>query len=421
MFNYRTIGLLKREFKEKLLSKAFIISTLAVPLLMILILGFQALIMSYDGDENTKLEIITEDAALTEAFKNEFSNLEFVKNNYYSFQYKTKSNAELENYLEEQKKNLLNEKLSGIIFVSDSSKASKKVKYFSKVPNNPTISQKVSRHLNKVLVDNYFANKDLSKNDLSFARTNVDLTGFKISEDEDIKEEGFGKLALSYIITFLLYISLLMIGQTTMQSVMEEKMSRVVEVLLSSVSSKEFLTAKILGASLIGVSQMIVWLIPIMLVGFTTIFTLPADLQLHISPWQITYLLFNFFVGLLTFLSLFVTVGSIYDNPQDAQSAMTPLMMLIIIPFFISFSLAKNPGNLIAEISSILPFFSVIVMPARMTIIDVPVWQLVASIAVNLFTIYMLFPIAGKIFRIGLLKTGKKPTLKEVSKWLKYD
>ncbi|PID61671.1 MAG: hypothetical protein CR986_02490 [Ignavibacteriae bacterium] len=421
MFNYRIIGLLKREFKEKLLSKAFIISTLAVPLIMILALGFQALIMSYDGDENTKLEIITEDAALTEAFKNEFSNLGFVESNYYTFEYKTKSNTELANYLEEQKKDLLDEKLNGIIFVSDSSKASKKVKYFSKVPNNPTISQKISRHLNKVLVDNYFADKDLSKDDLSFARTNVALTGFKISEDEDIKEEGYGKLLLSYLFTFLLYISLLMIGQTTMQSVMEEKMSRVVEVLLSSVNSKEFLTAKILGASIIGVVQMMVWLIPIILVGFTTLFTLPMNFELQISAWQIFYLLLNFFIGLLTFLSLFVTVGAIYDNPQDAQSAMGPLMMLIIIPFFISFSLAKNPGNLIAEVSSMLPFFSIIVMPARMTLVDIPIWQFVVSIAVNLLTIYLLFPIAGKIFRIGLLKTGKKPTLKEVGKWLKYD
>lgn len=420
MFNYRIIGILKRELQEKLLSKAFIIMTISIPLLMLVFIGLQTLIFSYDGDKNTKLELITESDSLTQSFKEEFEQLPFVKNNYYSFKYLTKSNTELKDYLEERKNDLIDEKLSGIIFISDSTLTSKKPAYYSKTPNNLTITQKLSGHINKVLVNNYFKDKDLSEMDLDFARNRVDFNGFKVSKDKDIEEEGYGGLVLSYLFTFLLYISLIMMGQMTMQSVMEEKNSRIVEVLLSSVSSKELMSGKILGASITGVAQMAVWLIPVILVSFTTIFALPSDFNVSISLGQVFYLLFNFFLGLVTFLGLFAMIGSIFENAQEAQSGMWPIMMLIIIPFFIAMSLVQNPANPIAMVASMFPFANIIVMPARMTIADIPVWQFVLSIIVSFITIIAIFPVAGKIFRVGILRTGKKPKWSEVVKWLKY-
>ena len=246
MFNYRIIGLLKRELQEKLLSKAFIIMTLSIPLLMVLIFGFQALIFSYSGDENTKLELITESPELTEIFKSEFEDLPFIKNKYYSFEYLTKNKEELKNYLEEKRTDLVDERLNGIIFISDSAKGNKNVEYYSKTPKNSTVTQKLRGYINEVLVDNYFRGKDLSENDLKFARSRIDFTEFKVTSDKDIEEEGYGGLILSYLFTFLLYLSLIMMGQMTMQSVMEEKNSRVVEVFLSSVNSKELWPEKYL-------------------------------------------------------------------------------------------------------------------------------------------------------------------------------
>lgn len=420
MFNYRMIGLLKRELNEKLLSKTFLIMTLSLPLLMFVIIGVQTLLFSYEGDENTKLELITESEQLTESFKKELEELPFIKNNYYSFEYKTISEENLNSYLEEKKPDILNETLSGIIYVSDSAKVSKQLKYYAKVPKNLTVTQKINGYLNKVLVDNYFTDKDLSDDDLSFARERVNFAGYKISEDEDIEEEGYGNLVLSYLFTFLLYISLIMIGQMTMQAVMEEKNSRVMEVLLSSVSSKELMTSKIFGASITGVFQMAVWLIPVIVVSFTTLFALPNGIEFDISVSQIIYLLFNYFLGLLTFIGLFVMIGSIFDNAQDAQSGLWPVMMLIMIPFFVAMSMAKNPANPMAEIASMLPFASIIVMPARMTLVDVPIWQFVVSIAVTIGTIFAIFPVAGKIFQVGVLRTGKKPKWSEIVKWLKF-
>lgn len=419
MFNYRIIGLLKRELREKLLSKTFIIMTIAIPALMLIFIGMQTILMSYEGDENSNFDLITDNFELTQNFEQEFSQLPFIKNGYYKLNYLTKSKDELKNYLEEKRNEIIDEKIMGIFYVSDSSFVNKKIDYYSKAPNNLTVTQKLSGYFNKVLVNKYFLGKNLSEEDLSFARQRVDFTGFKVTKAEKIEEEGYGNLVLSYLFTFLLYISLIMMGQMTMQSVMEEKNSRVVEVLLSSVSSKELMTSKILASSITGVFQMAVWLIPVILVAFTTIFALPNDLQLKVTLGQVIYLLLNFFLGLLTFLGLFATIGSIFENAQEAQSGMWPIMMLIIFPFFIAMSMVNNPANAIAEIASMFPFSSIIVMPARMTLVEVPIWQFALSILISIATIFAIFPIAGKIFRIGILRTGKKPKWSEVIKWLK--
>jgi ABC-2 type transport system permease protein len=248
----------------------------------------------------------------------------------------------------------------------------------------------------------------------------VNFTGFKVSKDQAIEEAGYGNLILSYLFTFLLYISLLMMGQMTMQSVMEEKNSRIAEVLLSSVNSRELMTGKIFGASITGIFQMAVWLAPIILVSSTSLFLLPKSIIISITAGQVIYLLINYFIGLVTFLGLYAMIGSIFSNPQEAQSGMWPIIMLIMIPFFIAMSLVKNPMNPIAIIASMFPFANIIVMPARMTLSDVPIWQFILSILVGIATIFAIFPVAGKIFSIGILRTGKKPSWGEVVKWLKY-
>jgi len=205
-----------------------------------------------------------------------------------------------------------------------------------------------------------------------------------------------------------------------MQSVIEEKNNRIVEVLLSSVKSKELLTGKILGSAITGVLQMTIWLSPVIIVALTGWIKLPFEIIFNISIFQAFYFILNFFVGLIIFLGLFAAVASIFDNVQDTQSAMFPLIMLIMIPFFITISLIKNPTNSLAKIASMFPFSSIIVMPARMALVDVPVWQFLVSFTVNVITLILIFPIAGKIYRVGILKTGKKPGLAEVIRWVRH-
>jgi len=205
-----------------------------------------------------------------------------------------------------------------------------------------------------------------------------------------------------------------------LQSVIEEKSNRIVEVILSSVGPKELMMGKIIGAGLTALIQMAIWLSPIILVISTSWFALPADLTFSITINHILYLMVNFALGLLIFLSLFAMMGAIFDNPQDAQSGMWPVMLLIIIPFLMALSMMENPNSPIANVAALLPFTSIMIMPIKMTVVDVPIWQLILCIVVNTATLFAIFPVVGKIYRVGILRTGKKPKWSEVIKWLKY-
>lgn len=419
MFNNRVIAVFKREVRERVISKGFILMTILLPLFMFGLIGIQVLLMK-EGSTKFNVTIISEELDLTNKLQNELLLTDGVKEGNLILQFNTMSREDFKDFLTSKKQDVLDEKITGILYVPASALKDKKLEYYSKTPQNRRLSEMLNRPINKVLIDTYFSNRALSMEELNFARQGLDVTGFKVSKEEGFEEAGYGSLILTYLFTFLLYISLLMMGQMIMQSVIEEKSSRIVEVILSSVSSKELMIGKILGSGATGLLQMAIWLTPVIMVASTTWFMLPPEVSISLTTFQIIYFLVNFFLGLVIFLGLFATVGAIFDNPQDAQSGLWPVMLLIIIPFFIAFSMIENPNSAIARISSFVPFANIIVMPARMTIADVPIFQLLLSLLISIITLIAIFPLAGKIYRIGVLRTGKKPKWSEVIKWLKY-
>ena len=394
--------------------------TILLPLFMIGILAFQTFLYSYEGDSNTNLIIVTESDSLKAEMQKEFEQLPFVKSGYYKINFESMNNTELDKYINTHKSELLSETLTGLIFVSDSAMFTKQVEYFSKNPTNRTLFDKVRPTINNVLVTNYFRGKDISEEDISYARQNVGFNNFRISSEKSVEEEGAGTVIVAFLFTFLLYFSLIFTGQMMMRSVVAEKSNRIVEILLSSANSKELMTGKIVGTSITGLIQMAIWLLPVILLVTTAWFTLPPEFTLKLNMFQVGYFLLNYFIGLITFMGLFTSVGAIFDNEQDTQSGMWPIMMLIMIPFFIAIAMLENSSNSIARIASLLPFASIIVMPARMVLSEIPVWQFVVSFIVNIATMVLLFPLAGKVYRVGILMSGKKPKWSEVAKWLRY-
>jgi len=419
MFNRRTMAVLKRELKNKLFSKTFILMTLLIPIFLFGIMGLQTFVLTFSGNEKTNLVLVTENENLTQKIKTDFDSLPFVKSGNTQFEYKTISKAGFTGYLEENKKMMLDDKISGIIFIPGNVLKDKIVEYYSKNAKNYQLFDKLREPMNNILLQVYFADKKLSTDEINFVKNKVDFNEFRISSGKKIEAAGIGNTIVALLFAFLLYFSLLFTGTMVMRAVVEEKNNRIVEVLLSSVNSTELMTGKILGTSITGLLQMVIWMLPLILLISTSLFILPPEFVVSISMWQVLYFLFNFFLALITFMGLFASVGAIFDNDQDAQSGVWPIMIIVMIPFFIVMGMQSNPDNTIAKIGSMFPFGSFIIMPARMALIDVPIWQFLLSIAVNIATMLILFPLSGKIYRTGILMTGKKPTWGEVIKWLK--
>lgn len=419
LLNYRIIAVIRRELREKLMSKAFIFMTLLMPVIMFAIMGFQALMVLYQGDKGTMVEIVTESEELTSSCKDNFSDLDFVKSGSWSISCNTVSADNLKQYIESRKQELLTNRVTGIIFIPKKAFEDKNIDYYARTPNKLTIYEKMNGPINKLLIDQYFSEKSLSREDLSFARMSVKFNNFKVTKDEKIEEQGIGNMILAFVFAFLLYMSLLIGGTMTMSSVLEEKTSKVVEVLLSSVSGRELMAGKIVGSTITSLAQMIIWLSPLIVIMSTTWITLPERVKIDAGLGYLVYFLFNFGLGLLIYQGLFSTVGAIFNDQQEAQQGVFPLIMLILIPFFICFTMLRNPDNQIAVIASYLPFTNILVMPCRFTLVDMSFIYPLISCLVNVATLVIIFPVAGKIYKIGILRTGTKPGWKEVIKWVK--
>lgn len=420
MISHGTKAVLRRELREKLLSKSFISMTLFIPLFIIGIMALQTYIMTFEDDKVSTLVLGVESKVLLDSLKKEFSDTEYLKENKLVLIYDKIGEGGVDSSLNKFKKDIADEKLTGYLYLPANVLEEKDIDYYSVNPNNRSVYGKITQKINKVLMEIYFEGKNLSESDLKFAKKSVDIKGLRVGHDESIKEVGFGNTIVSFLFSFLLYMSLLINGTIMMRSVLEEKNNRIVEVLLSSIRPVDMMVGKILGTSITGVLQMAIWLSPLVLLLTTGWFSLPPKFDLNLEPMLLVYFLFNYFIALVTYLGLFAAVGSMFDNDQDAQNGLWPVMMLVMIPFFIALGLQGNPGNAMAKVASMIPFSLYLVMPARISLIDVPMWQFLVSNVVGIVTMFIIFRVAAKVYRIGILMTGKKPTWGEIIKWVRY-
>ena len=419
MLNKRVLTLIKRELQVRLMSKTFILMTVLIPVFLFGLIGIQLLIHSMGKNESAKVLIVSDSQEILNSLETEFPRLPEVRNGNYKITYENIGSGSFDTRLNELKPKIVNESITGVVYIPSSALKNKNIQYYSVNPNNRTLFNIIKSSINKTLVSLYFKNEQLSGADIDFARNDVDIAGFRITKEEKVEKGSSANLIVALLFSFLLYMSLIFAGTMTMNSVVEEKNSRIVEILLSSASSMELMTGKILGTAIIEFVQMFIWLIPVILLITTSWFSLPPEFTLQINSGFILYFLINYLVAVITFVGLFTAVGAIFDNPQDTQSGMWPLLMLIMIPFFIAIGIQDNPQSTLARVASFFPFSSLMVMPARMTMIDVPWWQVSLSFIINIAVLFSIFPVAGKVYRVGILKTGKKPKWSEVAKWLK--
>ncbi|MBP9581280.1 MAG: ABC transporter permease [Ignavibacterium sp.] len=419
MFNRRTLAIIKRELKMKLFSRSFILMTLLVPLFMIGIFSIQYLVHSFSEEERVDLIVVSDSDEILNKLQNEIFQTSSFKSGDLTARFEKTELDSFKSKLNEIKPDIIAQRITGVVFIPSTSLQSKGVEYYSSNPNNSSLFYKIKPSINKTLVEIYFSARQLTDDEIKFARKDVDINGFRVSSDEKVAEEGYGNRIAMILFSFLLYMALIFSGSMTMNAVVEEKSNKIVEVLLSSASSTELMAGKIMGTVIVEVIQMAIWLSPIVLLISTSWFFIPQELMPQMSFGFILYFLFNYTIALISYVALYATVGAIFDNPQDAQSGVWPLLMLIMIPFFIALGMESNAQSSLAQIASLFPFASLIVMPARMILVEVPLWQILLSVVINGVVLVGIFKLAGKIYRIGILLTGKKPKWSEVIGWLK--
>jgi ABC-2 type transport system permease protein len=250
----------------------------------------------------------------------------------------------------------------------------------------------------------------------------VEIDSFEVRAQGEAKKRGFmeayfGTLAF----TMILYMSLLLYGMAVMRGILEEKSNRVMEVLLGSLTTDQLMTGKIIGIGLVGLTQLAIYIVTAALLR---IYVAVASLQTGwtgvldaVSPANLAYFCIFFLLGYFLFTSLFAAVGAVCNSEQEAQNLQSPLIMCLVVPMVLTFFLVRNPDSPMAVVASLIPIFAPMVMFMRITVLTPPFWQIALSIAILLATIYLFFRGVARVFRIGVLMYGKRPTVPEILRW----
>ena len=448
--NFKTIGIvISREYLNKVKKKSFIWTTLLVPILVAgLTIGVMVALM------NTKEK--TKNIAVVDASGIVLPYLEDTETIHYTDLSSTP--------IDSVKANLATLGFDGVLSVGELNVEEKTVPadLYSPKPFGMELTENISSRINRAVEDYRISTYNIEGLDqiLKDVKANIHLYSYTVSDDgeEKISEAGVYSI-VSMVLGIFLFIFVTMFGSMVMSSVIEEKASRVVEVLVSSVKSTELMFGKIIGIALVALTQFVLWIVlsvaiisiggavfgldklggnnPTELVStmggvdaaqveeMTAQLADPGETGTVVSslmnlPYgQILGLFFVYFIfGYLLYASLFAAIGSAVENEGDTQQLQLPLTIPLMLGYMIALYAFRAPDSSIAFWGSIIPFTSPIVMISRLPF-GVPAWEIILSVVLLVATFALCAWASAKIYRVGILMFGKKSTWKDLWKWLK--
>lgn len=312
--------------------------------------------------------------------------------------------------------------------------------YYSSAGGGLTFGNRLQRVINRVIEEERLEAAEAPPEVVEILRTNVPLRSLTLTEEGTSGDTSLASSAFGYVIGFIIYMAMFIYGSIVIQGVVEEKQSRVVEVIVSSVRPFDLLMGKVLGIGAVGLLQMTVWCL--MLVGALTFggilaagFINPADLDLPtdasqemvldaagialptISPVVFIGFLLFFLLGYLFYASLFATVAAAVEQPQDAQTLMLPITVPIIVALIFIGFLIESPNSALSVVLSLIPFFSPILMVVRLAVTSVPAWQVLLSLSLLAGSFIAAIWFTARVYRIGILMYGKKAGFKDIIRW----
>lgn len=431
--------IIKREYLTKVRNKSFIIMTFLSPMIMIALIALVAYLSQINNNQNRTISILDE----TGLFNDVFTDSEYIK---YSF---------LNNLNLDTAKELVNSKEDyGLLYIqksNDSSKLYKNTKFFSEDSPSLTIISTLESKIEKKLTDLKLVQGGVDIQKIEASRTRITIAQESFEGQKTSKIDSYLKLAFGGAAGYLLFMFIIIYGNMIMRSVIEEKTSRIVEIIISSVKPIQLMMGKIIGTSLAGVTQFLIWVIlgGVMLFVVSAIFGI--DLTQIQSPQQdminqamassemqnqaqelmtaffnlpilnlCVAFLFFFLGGFLLYSSFYAAIGAAVDNETDTQQFMMPIIMPLVLAVYVGvFTVIEDPHGTVSTIFSFIPLTSPVVMLMRIPF-GVPIWEQVLSLTILVGTFIFTVWFAAKIYRVGILMYGKKPSYKELFKWLKY-
>jgi ABC-2 type transport system permease protein len=426
--------IIKREYLIRVRTKAFLIGTIISPLLMlglILLPAFfatrgggtrQVTIIDQSGDP-TLFEAIKKRAEATTATDDtggsgraRFANTQYEL---------SRIILQPGENIEEVKTRLNNE------VKEDSDKAyvvlpanvldNAEPEYYTKNASDPAI-RGIEQAISTAVIERRLTRAGINPTEISRYMKSVDMRKIKLGPEGESEESGVPTFIIAFIMLFFIYITILFYGIFVMRGVIEEKQSRIVEVVVSSVKPFQMMIGKIIGIGLVGLTQYAIWMLSAALLSFfgAKVFaSTGADLP-KIPASLLVYFIVYFLLGYFLYATLYAMVGAMVSSEEDAQQVQFPVTILIIIPMMVFSLVMNNPNSPTSVTLSMIPFFAPTLMMLRIAVDPPPWWQIALSMLLMIVTIFGAIWVAARIYRVGILMYGKRPSIAELGRWLRY-
>ncbi len=442
----KSLLILKREYLTRVKKKSFIVITLLVPFLMVAMFAL-IIWLSASSDKKERSIAVFDESTL---FLGQLNQEGYTKYHFVP-----------EEEFQELKENIKESEFYALLYIPGNIYTTSTAQFISNKQIPFELSEQIERKLSN-FIENDKRQKVIAETNipdleeqLSATRTRVKLATIKMTESgKEQKSSSVVAFIASYAMGFLIYFFVFMYGAMVMRSVMEEKKSRIVEVIISSVKPFQLMIGKIVGTALVGLTQVAIWIV-VGLIVLTAVqaFFSPEEAQImgqslmesqqNINPamaqatdqnkvlevmemignLNIPLILFTFIFyflfGYLLYSSLLGAVGAAVDNEEDSQQMVFPVTFPLILSIMLLFPIAKNPEGPVAFWGSMIPLTSPVAMLARIPY-GIPLWELLLSMFLLIITTIGAIWVASKIYKTGILMYGKKVNLKELYKWLRY-
>ncbi len=431
----KKIGIVtKREYLRRVNKKSFILITLLAPVLFAA-LGFVPLWLSSIKSSDVHEVVVADRTGKYISLFKDTERFRFVG---------TDSQVSVD-----ESKNSSSGMFAFLEITDDLLKNPKAATLYSEKQIPQDLKGEVSRTLNQYLEKEKRASFNIPNLDeiIENSRVRIDVQTIKWAKDGTANESSSEiSSVIGMVFTFIIYMFIMMYGAMVMQGVMEEKTNRIVEVMISSVRPFDLMMGKIIGIGLVGLTQVFIWcILTVVLLAAGGMFlgvgggydasamqAMPYDavevssaasMMSKLGSFNfveiIVYFVLFFIGGYISYASLFAAVGSAIDSPDDSQQFMTPIMVLLVFAVYAGMYSVNNPDGPLAFWCSLIPFTSPVVMMVRIPY-EIPFWQILLSLVLLFASAIFMVWLSGRIYRVGILMYGKKPSFKEIARWVRY-
>jgi ABC-2 type transport system permease protein len=409
----KSLRVAKWEFLERVKTKAFIIGLFMMPTIIAVFTVIPNLLASKADEKMRTIGVIDETDSLLPYLSQRIAKFKLPDSSAnYQLVKITDDDRSREHLKILATAKILDNEIEGYFLLPVDVMEKGKIEYRSENVGNIRDQERFSKILEDVIIERRLEAKGYNSKAIRDLSTDVDVKTIKVSSKGEEKESGFLETFFTgYIFIMMLFMLVMTSGQMLIRSLIEEKSNRIVEVLMSSCSSQELLVGKILGLSLLGLTTISFWLL--ILVGVN--FSMPTP---FVSFDHIALLLVYFVLGYLLYVAIFITAGAPVSTEQEAQQMTAYVTILVMFPIALAIPAMQNPDSMMVKVLSQIPLLTPTMMALRLSIQAPALWEIALSLVTLSASIVGMMWVAAKVFRIGILLTGKRPNLKEMYRWI---